>query len=53
MHVEQGAIRDELKPIDRRLKTLDENIKQSGYIKEFLNQQGISTTEAERPTRIF
>jgi len=35
MHVEQGAIRDELKPIDRRLKDLDENIKQSGYIKEF------------------
>ena len=35
MHVEQGAIHDELKPIDRRLKTLNENIKQSGYIKEF------------------
>jgi len=41
MHTEQSAILDELKPIDRRLKTLDEHIKQSGYIKEFsaINKQ--------------
>jgi len=35
MHSKQSAIRDDLKPIERRLKTLDEHIKQAEYYREF------------------
>jgi len=36
MHSKQSAIRDDLKPIERRLKTLDEHIKQAEYYREFM-----------------
>lgn len=35
MHNRQSVIREELKPVERRLKTLDEHIKQAGYYREF------------------
>ena len=35
MHSKQSKIRDELKPIERRLKILDEHIKQTEYYREF------------------
>jgi hypothetical protein len=35
MHTEQSAIRDELKPIERRLTDLDKHIKQAGIIKQY------------------
>ena len=35
MHNRQPAIREKLKPMERRMKTLDEHIKQSKYYKEF------------------
>jgi len=35
MHNRQSGIREKLKPMERRMKTLDEHIKQVGYYKEF------------------
>jgi hypothetical protein len=35
MHNKQSAIREKLKPVERRLKDLDEHIKQAEYYKEF------------------
>jgi hypothetical protein len=37
MQKNHNALRNELKPLERRLKTLDEHIKQAGYHREFLN----------------
>jgi len=40
----QQDIQDELKPIDRRLKTLDEHIRHSGNYKGYRGQKALDTT---------
>ena len=53
MYAKQFEIRDNLKPLERRLKTLDEHIKQAGYYLEFKKIYGVCKQQKPKHQAVF